>query len=105
MLVTVLSAMRSSTVFMMLLVLMPMMMLTLVVLLEWLCHVHLHIAPMRVAAIHHHVVVLMGVPLIIHSELLRRLRTGGSRRRGCLGAEELPAAMGRRAGASGMVAV
>lgn len=102
---SVLSAMRNSIVFLMLLVLVPMMMLTLVVLLECLGHIHLHVAPMRVSAIHHHVVVLVRVALIIHAELLRRLRTGGSRRRGCVGVEGVSTAMGRRADAGGMVAV
>jgi hypothetical protein len=56
-------------------------------------------------AIHHHIVILMRVTLVIHAELLGRLRAGGSRRRGCVGVEGVPSAMGWRADAAAMVSV
>lgn len=73
MLVGVLSAMRTCTVILVLLMGVSMVMLVLVVLLKLLAHVHLHIAPMRASAVQQHIMTLVAVSLVVHSELLRGL--------------------------------
>jgi hypothetical protein len=94
MLMVVLSAVRPSSV---LLVLVSMrMMLMILVVLERLAQTHVHIPVPICPSVHHYIVALVRLALVVHAEVLGRLRAWRSRRRRSVCVEGYSAAASRR---------
>lgn len=100
MLVIVLSTMRGTSMFRLMLVGMSVGLMVLVVL-ERLGQIHLHISLVS-SAIHHRVVAVLPMILLIeHGELLGRVSPRRSGGRGCIGVEEYAGVSSRRSHAVG----